>query len=195
MKPTIKALLLCGIALLAVNAKAQDVAIKTNLLYDATTTANAGIEVAIAPKWTFDLSANLNAWRYSEGRQWRHWLAQPEARYWLCNTFAGHFFAAHLIGGQYNFGHLDLPFSFLGSDFRNLKDKRYQGWFAGAGIAYGYSWILNRHWNIEAEIGIGWAYTRYDTFNCAGCHKKIESDRSHNYFGPTKAAVNLVYTF
>lgn len=76
-----------------------------------------------------------------------------------------------------------------------LADYRYQGWYVGAGIAYGYNWILNRHWNIEAEIGIGWAYTRFDKFRCVGCGKKVATDRPHNYYGPTKAAINIVYIF
>lgn len=187
--------MLCVLAAFATETNAQQVAVKSNLLYDATTTINAGVEVKLSPKWTLDVSGNLNAWRFSGGKQWRHWLAQPEARYWLCNTFAGHFFAAHLVGGQYNFGHLNMDFNLFGSDLSKLKDFRYQGWFAGAGIAYGYAWILNRHWNLEAEIGIGWAYTRYDKFRCAGCGQKIEQGQHHNYFGPTKAAINLVYVF
>jgi len=32
-------------------------------------------------------------------------------------------------------------------------------------------------------------------FPCAHCGTKLASDRQHNYFGPTKAAVNLVYVF
>ncbi len=64
------------------------------------------------------------------------------------------------------------------------------GWFVGAGVAYGYAWILGRHWNLEAEIGIGYAYTRYDTYPCANCGDKIAEDQSHHYVGPTKAAVN-----
>ena len=47
-------------------AKGQDVAIKTNLLYDATRTVNAGIEVGLAPRWTIDLSGNYNAWWANE---------------------------------------------------------------------------------------------------------------------------------
>ena len=129
----------------------QKAALKTNLLYDAGLTLNGGIEFRMAPKWTFDLSANLNAWTI-DNRRWKHWLVQPEARYWLCQAWSGHFFGAHLLGGQYNWGHLNLPFKFLGTDFNKLKDYRYQGWMGGAGIAYGYSWIINRHWNIEAEI-------------------------------------------
>lgn len=193
MKIRIYALLLALLALVPL-MKAQNVAIKTNLLYDATATINAGIEVKFAPQWTGDLSGNLNAWAIKDHR-WKHWLVQPEVRYWFCEAFSGHFVAAHLIGGQYNFGNLDMNFKFLGTDFSKLRDYRFQGWMGGAGIAYGYSWILDRHWNIEAEIGLGWVYTRYDKFECADCGKKVETDRPHNYVGPTKAAVNLIYTF
>ena len=94
-----------------------------------------------------------------------------------------------------NIGGWDGHVKFLNTDFRRLKDSRFQGWFAGAGISYGYSWILGKHWNIEAEIGFGWAYTRYDRFECAGCGRKVESDHVHNYVGPTKAAINMVYVF
>lgn len=192
----LKYLMLCLLmsALHTFRISAQDVAVKSNLLYDATLTANIGAEVALAPKWSADLSANLNAWDVN-GHLWKHWIVQPELRYWLCDRFAGHFFGAHLIAGQYNVGHLGTNFKFLGTDFSKLLDHRFQGWFGGVGIAYGYTWIFNRHWSMEAEIGIGWTYTRYDEFRCAGCGKKIESSRPHNYVGPTKTAVNLIYVF
>ncbi len=173
---------------------AQKAAIKTNLVSDAFLNPNLGLEVALAPKWTLDLSGQVNFWTV-DGRKWRHWLVQPEARYWFCRKFSSHFLAVHALGGEYNFGNLDAPFTFLGSDFSKLKDRRYQGWGAGAGIGYGYDWILSKHWNIEAEIGIGWIYTRYSSYPCAQCGKKIDSNRVHNYFGPTKAAINLVYVF
>ena len=173
----------------------QTSAIKTNLLYDATANANLAFEIQVAPKWTAELSGNLNAWKFSQGKQWRNYVIQPEMRYWLCDVYSGHFFAAHALGGQYNIGNIDLGFSMLGSDFSKLKDTRAQGWFVGLGVGYGYDWILSRHWNIEAEIAIGWAYTRYDRFPCAHCGSKIESGKAHNYVGPTKAAINVVYIF
>lgn len=169
--------------------------IKTNLLYDATATVNLGSEIGLAPKWTLDVSANYNGWTLSHDRRWKHWAIQPEVRYWFCDRFAGHFVGAHIHGGQYNIGGIDGVYNLFGTDARKLRDTRYQGWFAGAGIAYGYAWILNRNWNIETEIGVGYSYTRYDRFRCAGCGKKIETDKSHHYVGPTKAAVNLVYLF
>ena len=187
-------LLLMLLGMMALPGLAQKAALKTNLLYDATATANLGVEVKLAPKWTLDINGNLNAWTIRD-HKWKHWMAQPEFRYWFCQAMSGHFLGIHVHGGQYNFGNLDMPFSFLGSNYRNLKDNRYQGWFAGAGIGYGYSWILGKHWNLEAELGIGWAYTRYDRYECKDCGKKLESNKPHNYLGPTKAAINLIYVF
>ena len=181
--------------MLATQLQAQTVAVKTNLLYDATATINAGIEFGLAPKWTLDVSGNFNGWTMSHDRKWKHWLVQPEARYWFCDRFAGHFLGFHALGGQYNVGHLKNNIKFLGTDFSKLSDSRYQGWFIGAGIAYGYAWVLNKHWNLEGEIGIGYAYSRYDRYNCAGCGKKIEEDEDFHSFGPTKAAINLIYVF
>ena len=56
------------------SVKAQDVAVKTNLLYDASATFNAGVEVALGQKWTIDLSGNYNPWTFSDNRKWKHWL-------------------------------------------------------------------------------------------------------------------------
>lgn len=174
---------------------AQKVAVKTNLLSDAVLSPNFGIEVGLAPKWTMGVTGQFNAWDMSHDRRWKHWAVQPEVRYWLCNRFDAHFFGVHMHGGQYNIGGIDGKVKFLGADARKLKDTRYQGWFVGAGIEYGYAWILGRHWNLEAEIGFGYSYTRYDKYRCSGCGKKVETNQPHHYVGPTKAAINLVYLF
>ena len=64
--------------------KCQKVAVKTNLLYDIPAlTANAGVEFGLASRWTLDVSANYNGWTLSRDRRWKHWLVQPEARYWV----------------------------------------------------------------------------------------------------------------
>jgi len=176
-------------------ARAQKWALKTNLLYDAAATINLGAEMALVPRWTLDISGNLNAWTFSDNKRWKELSLQPEVRYWLCDRYSGHFFGVHAHGGQYNWSGIDLDYKFLGTDFSKLKDNRYQGWFIGAGVAYGYAWVLGRHWNLEAEIGIGYSFTQYDRYRCAGCGKKVESDGNHHYFGVTKSALNLVYVF
>ncbi|WP_300855030.1 DUF3575 domain-containing protein, partial [uncultured Alistipes sp.] len=137
-----KLVLLLFAALAGTGARSQNIAVKTNLLYDiAAYTINVGVEAPLATRWTVDLSANYNGWTLSHDRRWKHWLIQPEARYWFCDRFAGHFLGIHALGGQYNVGGLRNSISFLGTDFSKLSDRRYQGWFLGAGVAYGHTWI------------------------------------------------------
>ena len=181
--------------MVGISLSAQNVTVKTNLLYDASTTINLGVEIGLSPKWTLDLSGNYNGWTFNENKKWKHWLAQPEARYWFCERFNGHFLGAHLLGGVYNVGNWNTDFTLLGTDFGQLKDHRYEGWLAGAGIAYGYHWILARHWSIEAEIGVGYIYTQADKYECPRCGDQLENNKPHHYFGPTKAAINLIYVF
>lgn len=173
---------------------AQKAALKTNLVADGLLSPNLGLEIGLSTKWSLDLSSQINFWEVND-RMWKHWFVQPEARYWFCERFARHFIGIHVHGGVFNLGNLKNDVKFLGSDFSKLTDRRYQGWGAGAGLSYGYAWILGRHWNLEAELGIGWVYTRYDVYPCSECGRKLANDRHHNYYGPTKAALNLVYLF
>jgi hypothetical protein len=106
-------------------------ALKTNLLYDATTTINLGYEVALNNKITLDIWVNYNPWTL--GHKWvgldekglpelagptaseretklKHFMVQPEVRWWLCEKFNGHFFGAHLHGGTFNVGAFVMPF-------------------------------------------------------------------------------------
>lgn len=177
-------------------AAAQDVALKTNLVGDVLLNPNLAVEVGVAPRWTVELSGQVNAWTVGDDHRWKHWVVQPEARYWFCERFSGHFVGIHALGGQYNVGKIGIKsLTFLGTDFSNLRDRRYQGWGVGAGVAYGYSWPVAKHWNIEAEIGVGWVYTRSDVYPCAECGTRLQKAKVHNYVGPTKLAVNLEYLF
>lgn len=186
-------LLLAFILGLSALARGQNVAIKTNLLYDAAANINAGIEVGLAPRWSIDVSADFNQWTINE-HKWKHWFVQPEARYWFCDRFMKHFLGFHVIGGEFNFGNIPNNAGFLGSDFSQLSEHRYQGWGAGVGIAYGYALPLGIHWNMEFELGAGYVYVNYDRFVCKDCGRKVGSG-DHHYVGPTKAAINLVYLF
>lgn len=174
---------------------AQNAAVKTNLASDAATNINLGLEFGLSQKWTLDISGEYNPWTFSDNKKWKHLSIQPEARYWFCQKMMGHFLGFHAMTGKYNIGNIDLDFKMLGTDFRKLKDYRFEGWYVGAGIAYGYAWALGRHWNLEAEIGFGYAYTRYDRYECVTCGKKLDDNKPHHYVGPTKAAINLVYVF
>ena len=185
-----KAALLFAVAAIALQSKGQEVGLKTNLLYWATTTPNIGLEVQTGRKHTFQMFAGLNPWKFGDNKKLRHWVVQPEYRYWLCQTFNGWFLGAHLMGGQFNAGGVKLPFGLV----KTLRDNRYEGWYAGGGVTAGYQWPLAKHWNLETSIGIGYDYLHYDKFECKTCGNKKKTGDSH-YVGPTKAALELIYMF
>lgn len=161
----------------------QNWAIKSNLLYDATTTLNLGVEGSLGKKMTFDLSANCNPWHFNDFRI-KHGLIQPEIRYWFCEKFMGHFIGLHGAYARYNVGGLFFN--------DNMKHHRYQGHLFGGGFTYGYQWVLNDHWNLEAALGIGYARLNDKKYPCADCGTVIKNE-SRNYFGPTKIALSIVY--
>lgn len=67
-----------------------------------------------------------------------------------------------------------------------------RGWATGIGISYGYTWILGKRWNLEANIGAGYIYTKYDKYECKTCGRFKGNQKKH-YFGPTKAGISLIY--
>lgn len=174
-------------------AKAQQVALKTNLLYDAATTPNIGMEIGLGKKSTAQLFYGLNPWKFGSGddrKYLKHWVLNPEYRYWFCQRFNGSFVGIHAFGGEYNATNIKMPLGW----WDELKDHRFEGWFAGGGVSYGYQWVLSRHWNFEAAIGVGAAYIDYQKFQCGECGTKID-DGHKIYVGPTKLALSLMYMF
>lgn len=185
---------LCAIVILAcmsanIKANAQKMAVKTYFAYWATTTPNVGFETALSGKWTIDLNVGYNPFTLDKGdnRKLKHVLVMPEARYWLCNAFQGHFFGLHTGYSHYNLSGVNIPI--WDSDTR---DHRYQGWATGVGLSYGYEWILGKRWNLEASIGIGYVYSNYDKYDCVKCGN-FRGSNDHHYFGPTKVSVSIVY--
>lgn len=167
---------------------AQRTAIKTNLIYWGVTTPNLGVELALSSKNTLELGGGLNVFAFSDNKKFKHWLLQPEYRYWLCEKFNGHFFGLHAHGAQFNVGGWDIPLGRLDV----FKDSRYEGYLYGAGISYGYQWVWSPRWNFEFNLGGGFARIHYEKYPCATCGTK-QDEGTYNYFGVTKAALSLIY--
>lgn len=187
-------LLLLSFSLLSpMHVKAQSVAIKTNLLYGGVAYApNLSVEIGLSNRSTLEIGGGYN-WFNRKGSQVNnkklvHYLGQIEYRYWLCSKFNGHFFGAHALGTQFNISGHELPMLFG----KGSKNYRHQGWGAGLGISYGYSFYLGKRWSLEAEIGVGYARLHYDKYDCVKCGNKISTE-NRNYFGPTKAGISFIY--
>ncbi|MDR2039997.1 MAG: DUF3575 domain-containing protein [Bacteroidales bacterium] len=172
---------------------AQDMMLKTNLLYaGATFTPNIGAEIRLNSNFTLDLNGAYNPWNLKgsaeSNKKLVHWMAQAELRYYTCRSFDGHFFGVHLLASQYNIIQRNLDF-ILGND---SEKYRFQGYGIGAGLSYGYQWVLSKNWSLEATVGIGAMYLDFDKYECRTCGKQ-EGSETKIYLGPTRLGINLIY--
>lgn len=199
--------------LLPVAAGAQNrVAVKTNLLHDATASANLGLEVGITQHWSVELAGSYRNWDAYDITL-NHLIVRPELKYWFCERFNGWFASAYAMGGMnIDAGHLWWDFSQYYHKFPNFrKYLMADGKFLSAGVGIGYDWILGRHWNLEAELGLGYMYLRCTEY-------LLPQDENGNYYvskgdvtegatpiydhrstfdfvGPTHLALSVVYLF
>ncbi len=193
-----KYLLILLLAFLACGATAQNVAIKTNLLYDASATINLGTEIGLGRRTTLDISGNYNAWNTNTelNEKMRHLLIQPEFRYYFCERMQGHFIGTHAHMLQYNIcGNHWLPNVFKKvSNFRNINEEksRYHGEGYGAGLVYGYNWVIAPRFNMEFTLGGGYVFFDYERYGPTKCDPYIEQNTKH-YWGLTKLGISLVY--
>ncbi len=160
--------------------------LKTNLISDVTTTLNLSPEICLSGRSSLDLTLGWNPWKFANHRQWRHILVQPEWRIWTRRTFSGHFFGLHAHYVFYNIGNLPEPFSPW------IRSHRVQGSAIGAGVSYGYRWCMGMRWDMEATLGVGYAYLDYKKYSCDNCQQYL-GHQTRNYFGPTRLALNLIY--
>ena len=162
-------------------------ALKTNLLYDATTTFNLGLEFKLNNCLTLELPVNYNPWTFSDNKKIKHILVQPELRYWFCESFNGHFLGFHAHYARFNAGNIDMP-----NAFPALAEHRFDGSLYGVGASYGYQWYLAPRWAMEATFGFGYFYAEYDKYLCPKCGDPMGKGYKH-YFGPTKVGLSIIF--
>lgn len=186
-----KILTIC-VAVLAFSlcASAQRLALKNNFLYDATLTPNLSAELALGRKVTVDVGYGYNPFRKGQEVNWRHWLVQPEARYWTCESFNGFFVGLHGHGGEFNLSGMNIPFILQPHD--GMQNNRYEGYFYGGGISVGWQWMLTKRLNLEASVGGGYARAHYNKFDCGECGR-LRGNGTADYLGITKATLSLVW--
>lgn len=182
-----------------ISVNAQRIGVKTNALYLATSTPNIGLEYAFADRFSLELEGGYNPWTLDSDRNMKakHFLVSPEVRYWFCEAFNGHFIGINANYTLFNLSGVDVPAVFFSSArsamvLEDLKNRRSEGWAAGAGLTYGCVWPIARRWNLECTVGLGYWYTDYDKFESRKCGL-FQEHVSHGAFGPTALGISFIY--
>lgn len=183
-------------------------ALKTNLLFDVATFLNGEIEVPIGKRWSLMaevtwpwwLQKSHNKWCVEmgevglEGRYWFHsWKRHSTYQKWCEERnmpLVGFFMGAYVNAAYY--------------DFQLHRDRGTQGEFVGAGLTFGYSRLLSRHWRMEFSLGVGASANQYRKYHIDD-NTEAEPDRDQHlwrdtkkgedlkklWIGPTKAKISL----
>ena len=166
------------------------IALRTNLLYDATLSPNIGVDVRVDSTWTVGLLAGINAWDIDKekNKKWRHMLFSLRARKFLNDSvFHKGYIEADVIYSHFNVGNVKFPFGL----YKSVRDRRLQGDLVALGGKYGYSWILARNWRIEAEAGVAVGYAWFKEYDCPHCGTFLgNGDR---IFLLPQLGINVVY--
>lgn len=170
--------------LMVIAASAQKVSLKNNLLYDLTTTPNLGAELMTGDHNSLQLFYGLNTWSLGTNKRLKHWSLMPEWRHWRKETFRGLFYGIHGFVAEYNIAGI--------GPFHYTKNNHLEGTVYGAGLTLGHAWRLAPRWNLEAALGVGYAYTSYDRYENRRCGECLGHEH-RNYVGPTKLALNMAW--
>ena len=201
------------LSLIITRASAQTLALRTNLLYDATLSPNLGAEVRVDSLWSLGVNAGINAWDIdkAKNKKWRHFLISPNVRKYhglkqdsICiygtrpdGTFGvvrdsvvtkrARYFEINGIYSHFNVGNTKIPFGLYDA----VKHRRLQGDLVALGGKYGYSWILARDWRVEAEAGLAVGYAWFKEYDCDHCGTYY--GKGDRIFLLPQLGINVVY--
>ena len=163
------------------------IAISTNLLYDAFTAFNLGIEIPVAKHWSVMADAVYNNISFSGGRKIDLLLGDVGVNYYFgedCPALSGWFASAGVGGGRYDI---------VG------KEKGRQGTIIYMTAGGGYSFQLGSKlspWRLKLAGGIGPLHTsfKYSERNING-EMIYKNDRNFTWQLPTNLQVSIIYLF
>jgi hypothetical protein len=166
-------------------------ALKTNLLYDAASALNIGLEAPIGDKWSV-VAEWVSPWWSSYDKQFYFQImnANVEGRYWFGDRskklkLTGWFSGLSVGGGVY--------------DILLDKQNGYQGEFQAYSVVGGYAHPIDKSGNLrlEYELGLGVLSTGYVKYWWDGFDYTLVAPSPQSWrttvFGPTKVQISLVY--
>ena len=156
--------------------KSLEVALKTNLLYDAVLVPNIGVEVGLGHQWTVGADGFM-AW----------WSSDSRHRYW--QTYGGYLTIRKYLSTRH---HLGIYASALTYDVE-WGGRGYQADHLGfgGGVEYGYSLPIGGKLCLDFSLGVGFQDGEYKEYEPIDDHYVWQSTSKRHWFGPTKAEISL----
>lgn len=145
MKKRLAILLLLAFAALPGIGHAQFSSVSFNALGYVTGNFNVAFDVKLNARTSLDVPISFSPLRF-KNVGWQNITLTPGVRFWLNEIYQGSFFGVYADGSYYKILY---------------SDDNYQGWSAGAGFSYGYSFLMSKRWNLEVEIGASVVYMDY----------------------------------
>ena len=194
MKALFTALLFCVGVGVSPAIHAQQVAVKTNLLFDALLVPNAGLEFYLGKG--FSVGANwMYAWWKTDRRHryWRLYGGELDVRKYFGRPEGANPLSGHHVGlyGQI----FTFDFETDGRGYIGGKPgcTLWEKMNYAAGVEYGYSLPVARRLNLDFAIGAGYWGGDYYEYEPVDNHYVWRQTKQRHWFGPTKAEVSLVW--
>ena len=182
-------------------AKPYCFAVRTNVLYDAMLLPTLGVEWRVNRDWSIKLDGSFAHWSGGEGKVQKVWLPNPEVRRYLLRNKRSY------VGVSGGYGEYNIYKYPLGGLFS--KDTGYQGSLWSAGLTVDYQLCLSRRFSVDFNLGLGYMRSEYNSFAPVMTETLIPGDdfptvryerifrersKTKNFFGPTQAEINLIWT-
>lgn len=167
------AVLISVLLAFASSAKAQSVAIKTNMAGWAMMMPNLGVELVANERSSFEMNVYQSA---ADG-----WLKQVNAtalqlgyRYWFSlEPMDGFFLGLTAAAAHYK---------------AEINDLERKGLAVPAGVNFGYSWPMGRRMNFEISYGAGLTWIQEDVTYPAATRRRYDTQ-----FTPTNIDITFLY--
>lgn len=168
-------------------ADAQNISVGTNFMDWANFgTINIEVGMGVSQHVSIIAGGHYNPWEFKTSKGYRLHNQQATAyagiRYWPWHVFSGWW-----IGGKLQY-----------SDFSRTgvwRPALQEGKSIGAGISFGYTFMISKNLNLEFGGGIwGGRHLKYTVYECPECMRVRESG-ARNFIYPDEVSVSLIYVF
>jgi len=174
---------LVAILLCSGSAKAQMIAVNTDVVSDGLLAPNLGVELGMTSRSTLSINALTGSHiLYGDTKMT---AIQPEWRFY----FSGRRMYHHFVG-----------VGIIGATYETKADHRkYNGDGAGVGVTFGYVLPISKHFNVDFHAGLGAFYYRQKEYylgNDDNLHAEEEPMDANSHgvsFVPSRIGISITY--